>query len=212
MSDSDTRRERGLDVMQTLAGSADAGASLAEYFDSQGALGSIALLTGAGEIWSRPGLETEQPHHRRYEQPAAGEESEGAGDLCSHQGVPQALLATATAHATASKRLPQVETRAAQRWSQAEENARQERNSEGEGQDPCIGRDGLESRQVLRGSGDQGASAEDCNQCSEGAARQRQQHALDHRHPDDVGASGTESRTDGQLSAACGLASEPEIG
>ncbi len=56
MSDSKTRHERGLDVMQTLAGSKDAGGALAEHLERQGALGSFALNTGAGEIWSRPGL------------------------------------------------------------------------------------------------------------------------------------------------------------
>ena len=56
MSDPKTRRERGLDVMRTLTGSQGAGDELAEHFDSQGALGSFALHTGAGEIWSRAGL------------------------------------------------------------------------------------------------------------------------------------------------------------
>ncbi len=56
MSDPKTRYECGLDVMRTLTGSEEAGGALAEHFDRQGALGSIALLTGAGEIWSRPGL------------------------------------------------------------------------------------------------------------------------------------------------------------
>jgi 4-carboxymuconolactone decarboxylase len=56
MSDPKTRHERGLDVMRTLTGSDEAGGALAEHFDRQGALGSFALNTGAGEIWSRPGL------------------------------------------------------------------------------------------------------------------------------------------------------------
>lgn len=56
MSDPKTRQERGLDVLRTLTGSEKAGRVLAEHFESQGALGSFALHTGAGEIWSRPGL------------------------------------------------------------------------------------------------------------------------------------------------------------
>jgi 4-carboxymuconolactone decarboxylase len=56
MSDPNTRYERGLDVLSTLSGSEDGGRTLAGFFDSQGALGSIALHTGAGEIWSRPEL------------------------------------------------------------------------------------------------------------------------------------------------------------
>jgi len=56
MNDPKTRQERGLDVLGTLTGSEQAGRTLAEYFESQGALGSFALHTGAGEIWSRPGL------------------------------------------------------------------------------------------------------------------------------------------------------------
>ncbi len=56
MSDPETRHERGLDVMRTLTGSDEAGDALAEHFERQGALGSFALDTGAGEIWSRPGL------------------------------------------------------------------------------------------------------------------------------------------------------------
>ena len=56
MSDPSTRYERGLDVLSTLSGSEEGGRALAEFFDGQGALGSIALRTGAGEIWSRPQL------------------------------------------------------------------------------------------------------------------------------------------------------------
>ena len=56
MSDPKTRYERGLDVCRTLTGSEEAGSTLVEYFESLGALGSFALHTGAGEIWSRPGL------------------------------------------------------------------------------------------------------------------------------------------------------------
>jgi 4-carboxymuconolactone decarboxylase len=56
MSDPDTRYERGLDVLSTLSGSQEGGRRLAEFFDGQGALGSIAIRTGAGEIWSRPEL------------------------------------------------------------------------------------------------------------------------------------------------------------
>ncbi len=56
MSDPKTRHERGLDVLRTLMGSEEAGRTLAGQFESLGALGSFALHTGAGEIWSRPGL------------------------------------------------------------------------------------------------------------------------------------------------------------
>ena len=56
MSDPTTRYEQGLDVLSTLSGSEQGGRALAEFFDSQGALGSIALRTGAGEIWSRSEL------------------------------------------------------------------------------------------------------------------------------------------------------------
>lgn len=53
MGDFDERSERGIDVLSSLCGSAEAGSALAGFFESQGALGSIALRTGAGEIWSR---------------------------------------------------------------------------------------------------------------------------------------------------------------
>ena len=56
MSDPDTRYERGLDVLSTISGSKEAGRGLADFFDSQGALGSIVLRTGAGEIWFRSEL------------------------------------------------------------------------------------------------------------------------------------------------------------
>jgi 4-carboxymuconolactone decarboxylase len=56
MSDPNTRYQRGLDVLSTLSGSAEGGSALAAFFESQGALGSIALCTGAGEIWSRSEL------------------------------------------------------------------------------------------------------------------------------------------------------------
>jgi len=56
MSDPDSRRARGLDVLRTLAGSEEAGAMLAGFFGEMGAVGSLALLTGAGEIWSRSEL------------------------------------------------------------------------------------------------------------------------------------------------------------
>lgn len=53
MSDPKTRYERGLDVCQTLAGSEEAGLGITQFFKSRGAIGDIALHTGAGEIWSR---------------------------------------------------------------------------------------------------------------------------------------------------------------
>ncbi|MBW2270980.1 MAG: carboxymuconolactone decarboxylase family protein [Deltaproteobacteria bacterium] len=56
MSDLKARYERGLDVFRSLSGSEQAGRVLAEHSESWGALGSFALHTGAGEIWSRPGL------------------------------------------------------------------------------------------------------------------------------------------------------------
>lgn len=54
--DAQTRRTRGLDVLRTLGGSAEAAAGLATFFESRGALGEIALLVGAGEVWARTGL------------------------------------------------------------------------------------------------------------------------------------------------------------
>ena len=56
MSDSSTRYERGLDVLSTLGGSEEAGRSMADFFATQGALGSLVLHTGVGEIWSRTEL------------------------------------------------------------------------------------------------------------------------------------------------------------
>jgi len=56
MSDSQTRAERGLDVLSTLTGSEEGGRALTGFFESRGALGSLALLTGAGEIWARTEL------------------------------------------------------------------------------------------------------------------------------------------------------------
>ena len=56
MSDNDKRTKRGLDVLSTISGSQEGGRALGEFFDSQGALGSITLRTGAGEIWSRTQL------------------------------------------------------------------------------------------------------------------------------------------------------------
>jgi 4-carboxymuconolactone decarboxylase len=53
MSDPKTRYERGLDVCSTLSGSPEGGRALADFFETQGAVGGIALLTGAGEIWAR---------------------------------------------------------------------------------------------------------------------------------------------------------------
>ena len=56
MSDPDPRYERGLDVLKTLGGSEEAGRALADFFEGQGALGSVALRTAAGEVWSRTEL------------------------------------------------------------------------------------------------------------------------------------------------------------
>ncbi|MFK7898994.1 MAG: carboxymuconolactone decarboxylase family protein [Myxococcota bacterium] len=53
MSDSKSRYERGLDVSSTLAGSPEGGRAMVAFFESHGALGDLALRTGAGEIWSR---------------------------------------------------------------------------------------------------------------------------------------------------------------
>lgn len=56
MTDRDIRRERGIDVLSTLTGSKEGGEQFAAFFDSIGALGSVALRNGTGEIWSRPQL------------------------------------------------------------------------------------------------------------------------------------------------------------
>ncbi|MAG31631.1 MAG: hypothetical protein CL908_12155 [Deltaproteobacteria bacterium] len=53
MNDPKTRRERGLDVLSTLGGSEQGGEAIADFFEGLGALGSIALLTAAGEVWAR---------------------------------------------------------------------------------------------------------------------------------------------------------------
>ena len=53
MSDPKTRAERGLDCLSTIAGSPEGGQQLADFFQTRGALGSLAHLTAAGEIWSR---------------------------------------------------------------------------------------------------------------------------------------------------------------
>lgn len=53
MSDATIRNERGLDCLSTIAGSPAGGRQLAEFFQTRGALGSLAHLTAAGEIWAR---------------------------------------------------------------------------------------------------------------------------------------------------------------
>jgi 4-carboxymuconolactone decarboxylase len=53
MSDPRIRAERGLDCLNTIAGSPEAGQQLADFFETRGALGSFAHLTAAGEIWAR---------------------------------------------------------------------------------------------------------------------------------------------------------------
>ena len=53
MSDPRTRAERGLDALTTIGGSQEAGQTMVDFFESRGALGSIALRTAAGEIWIR---------------------------------------------------------------------------------------------------------------------------------------------------------------
>ena len=52
----DRRSERALDVLSTLGGSEEAARGMTAFFEAQGALGSLAFLTGAGEIWSREQL------------------------------------------------------------------------------------------------------------------------------------------------------------
>ena len=54
--DAKVRTERGLDVLRTLSGSADASRAMAEFFESRGAIGQIALQIGAGAVWARTAL------------------------------------------------------------------------------------------------------------------------------------------------------------
>lgn len=54
--DPKTRTARGLDVLRTLGGSAEAAEGMAAFFESRGAVGQLALRVGAGEVWARPGL------------------------------------------------------------------------------------------------------------------------------------------------------------
>lgn len=56
MSDPRIRAERGLDALSTIGGSPEAGQTIADFFESRGALGSIALRTAAGEIWIRDAI------------------------------------------------------------------------------------------------------------------------------------------------------------
>jgi 4-carboxymuconolactone decarboxylase len=56
MSDPRARYARGLDVCSTLSGSREGGRAMAEFLESRGAVGGIALHTGAGEIWARAEL------------------------------------------------------------------------------------------------------------------------------------------------------------
>ncbi len=56
MSDPETRAARSLDVLTTISGSAEGGRALADFFEGRGALGSLAQLTGAGEIWARDAI------------------------------------------------------------------------------------------------------------------------------------------------------------
>lgn len=51
-----TRTARGLDVLRTLSGSAEAGQGMADFFARRGAVGEIALRVAAGEVWAREGL------------------------------------------------------------------------------------------------------------------------------------------------------------
>ena len=53
MSDPRTRAERGLDALTTIGGSPEAGQTMVDFFESRGALGSIALRTAAGEVSQR---------------------------------------------------------------------------------------------------------------------------------------------------------------
>lgn len=54
--DAKARTERGLDVLRTLSGSAEASRGMAEFFESRGAIGQIALQIGAGGVWARTAL------------------------------------------------------------------------------------------------------------------------------------------------------------
>lgn len=47
------RSERALDTLSTLGGSEEAARGLADFFETRGALGGLAFLTGAGEVWAR---------------------------------------------------------------------------------------------------------------------------------------------------------------
>jgi 4-carboxymuconolactone decarboxylase len=53
VSDPHTRRERGLEVLSRLSGSEEGGQGLVGFLDSLGAVGHMAIQTGAGEVWSR---------------------------------------------------------------------------------------------------------------------------------------------------------------
>lgn len=56
MSDPESRAERGLDCLSTIAGSPDAANTIADYFSTRGMLGSVAVHTALGEIWARKGM------------------------------------------------------------------------------------------------------------------------------------------------------------
>jgi len=51
-----TRRERARDVLRTLSGSEQGARALETFFEGRGAVGELAMLVGAGEIWARDDL------------------------------------------------------------------------------------------------------------------------------------------------------------
>lgn len=56
MNTPEDRTRKSADVCETLAGSEQAGRDMANAMRALGAVGDVALLTGAGEIWSRHAL------------------------------------------------------------------------------------------------------------------------------------------------------------
>ena len=56
MSDTESREAQGVEVLSTLIGSDEGLRATREFFAGKGAVGSIALGTGAGQIWSRTQL------------------------------------------------------------------------------------------------------------------------------------------------------------
>ena len=187
------------------------------------ALASFSLTSASGIVTRRvstsSGLREAGLHlaHRlegAHHQPRADQQDDRQGDLGDHERVARAVAFAAVARAAAAflERGRQPRAREAQHGNEAEEDTREERDAQREGQHDGVDADLVEARQVLRPDCREQADAGRGEPEAAETAEEAEREALGQQFGGQPPPARAERRADGQLLLSPLGAHEEEVG